>query len=843
MEVPEIFGYQVLGEVGQGASGSVYEAVSSDGRHWAIKVFDSMSSNTSLFERQVKRVIEGGAIGVTVEVVAQALEARPPLVVMPFLAGGGGGSLPCNLQLREREGLGWGFLLRLAEALASLHRAKVAHGNLKPGNIFLGKNDEPLLADYACGLMPGVLHYQYSDAILYAPPEQLRDPGGYLEEAGYGWDVFAFGVLAYRVLFGVFPRADELFAPVSPDFGSAERFEIEADHHGVARALEEAGPVSWPGEGIDEAEAARRRVLDVCLHLDPRERPADMLEVARMLRSIEADLAAGRKREALVAAKENAERRRRSTQKVMMGLSAAALVLGGGWVVTEVVRRQEAREAAGELARQGRKAGEEIRGLEDTVAGLTDDQTRLAGERARALDDLAAEQGKATGELRLAHAVNDHLFDWLLETGIQDLPTLEGRRGRLVVLLARIDEQIAGLSERSELSQELIRLRLRGAEVALAAGDLDEGEKRLVEVLEQGGLSDRLSARARLRVLLLRSRRDPESLFDRLAGDERAIRSALAGDPAALLRAGGALALVKARMWEARQEKERALEEYLASLSCYRELEEQFPENAILSLQVARGYLSAARAAEGEGVAGNPAKLRAEAAKAFLALAQKEKNPSPEILYQIAAARAGQAIALWQQGDVFAAEKLAREGIPELVALQGKMPGDVRVTVDLVSQQGIVATALRDEGKSKEARAMLELGIARLKGCLKEAPDQGPARYLLASLQWQLSGVLGQEGEAMAELAMGKEARDGLTALLEGGPTNPDPDKVRRSLAYLCGDLGHAADLHGKRDLAAAYLTECRNQWRELVSRHGEDPECQEGLQWALDRLTAFGIK
>jgi hypothetical protein len=842
MDFPEIVGYEVLGIIGRGATGTVFDAVSPDGTHWAIKVFDSMASNAALYGQQVRRVMEGGAAGVTVEVVAQVLEARPALVIMPFLVGGEE-SRPRTLQHRGASGLGWPFLLQLARALASLHRVKVAHGNLKPGNIFLGEDGEPLLADYACGLVPGVHHYQYSDAVLYAPPEQLRNPAGYLEEAGYGWDVFAFGVLGFRLLTGAFPRAEEIFAPVSPAFGSLERFEIEADHSGVALALEGAGPVVWPEESGDEVEIARRQVLEACLQLDPRERPANMIDVVRMLDSIEAELAIEKERQGLVAAKVRAEKQRQSTRKGLLAMSSLAFILGGGWGVTEFLRRQEAGEATGLLNREREEAAKEIADLEARVAGMVAEEKDLVAQRDRARRDLSAEQVQAAEELRSAQAVNERLFDWLLEEGVEDLPTLEGRKERLRFLLERIDEQIAGLGKRPRLADERAILKLRGAEVALAAGNLNDGERRLAEVLGEGKLPIELAARARLRSLLLQSRSDPAGLGDRLAAEEKFIQEALTGQPEALLRAGGALALAKARVWEAQQAKERALEEYLASLSCFRKLEEQFPENPILSLQVARGYLSAARAAEGEGVAGNPAKLRAQAAEAFLSLAESEDDPSPEVLYQIASARAGQAIALWQQGDVFAAEKVAREEVPALTSLQARMTGDFRVTVDLVSLQGILATALRDEGKSKEARAILEKGIAELEAGLRNSPDQGGGRYLLASLKWQLSGVLGQQAKGEAELAMGRQARDELISLLEDGISLPHPDKVRKSLAYLCGDLGHAADLLEKKNEAILFFTECRDHWSELAGRHGDDLECREGHQWAVGRLTNLGAQ
>jgi len=226
-----------------------------------------------------------------------------------------------------------------------------------------------------------------------------------------------------------------------------------------------------------------------------------------------------------------------------------------------------------------------------------------------------------------------------------------------------------------------------------------------------------------------------------------------------------------------------------------------------------------------------------------VALAEKQEKPSAEVAYQIASARAGQAIAKWQQGSVFAAEKMAREGMAKLAALQAKMPGDFRVTIDLVSQQGIVATALRDEGKATEARAILKKGIVQLESGLEKEPGNGVARYLLSSLKWQLSGLLGQGGDATAELKMGREAREGLQTLLEEKLKRPHPIKVRKALAYLCGDLGHAADLHEQRELAVEYFKECKRYWQDLKTEDGEEPEYREGYQWAVDRLTDLVAK
>ncbi len=86
MEPPIIKGYKILAEIGVGSAGVVYEAERADGTLCAIKVFDSMSSNTAPLVSGVKPVIVGGAQGVTGPVLAQSLDSRPSCVVMPFMA-------------------------------------------------------------------------------------------------------------------------------------------------------------------------------------------------------------------------------------------------------------------------------------------------------------------------------------------------------------------------------------------------------------------------------------------------------------------------------------------------------------------------------------------------------------------------------------------------------------------------------------------------------------------------------------------------------------------------------------------------------------------------------------
>ncbi|HBF16780.1 MAG TPA: hypothetical protein DDW37_04035, partial [Verrucomicrobiales bacterium] len=345
MGSPQIQGYKIEAEIGSGAAGIVYLASRDNGSHCALKVFSSMSSNPGLMLDRIGRVFKAEAQGAIVPIISHGLEARPAWVAMELLADRGedretvtARTLQASLTQYLQSDLTWPFLQNLALALAKLHSANVAHGNLKPGNIFLGQDGLPLLADFASGLMPGVHRPNYSDALLYAPPEQLRSPDGYQGEDGYRWDVYAFGVLAYRLLTGVFPRADKLFQWLCPSPGENQRFDIDADHEGIAAGLEQQNKVLWVHEAANEKEEVFRKVIDSCLELDPWRRPFNMREVAEKFGVLEGEFSQKEERNRLEILKKEAERKSWYFSNRFAIASGVALVFSLVWGGTQFLR-------------------------------------------------------------------------------------------------------------------------------------------------------------------------------------------------------------------------------------------------------------------------------------------------------------------------------------------------------------------------------------------------------------------------------------------------------------------------------------------------------------------------
>lgn len=848
MGIPQIQGYKIKAEIGLGSAGVVYLAARDDGSRCALKVFNSMSSNPGLMSDRIDRVFKAGAQGVIVPILAQELEARPAWVAMELLADEGGGkdlvtakTLQFSFKRYLQNDSTCPFLKNLASALAELHSANVVHGNLKPGNIFLGQDGRPLLADFASGLMPGVHRPKYSDALLYSPPEQLRLPEGYEGEDGYRWDVYAFGVLAYRLLNEVFPRADKLFQWLSPSPGKNQRFDIDADHEGIAAGLEQQNEVLWPHEAANEKERAFRKVIDSCLELDPRRRPFNMREVDQSFGVIEVESAQKEERDRLEIFKKEAERKYQGFYNRFTIISVVALILSVAWGGAQFLRVEDAKEELFDYQRIVEVKEKDW--LDQRNAVLQSEGEAIVAkeivERA-----LAQERSLGRDVIRSAQQTNQKLFDWILEEGVDGLPVLEGRNTRIESLIEEVGKQLEFVFERPELAPQARLLKLRRAELSLAMGDLVKGEAWLKEAIKDPKLSSDSAAKAQLRYLLLASKLKPSGLNDLSSEVEAEILGAYGGGESGGIRVKAALALVKARVAESNGDNSAALASYLESLRGFQDLEKLHPAKPHIGFMVGRGYLSAAGIAEEERSYENAAKLRGEAAAAFASLAEKQVNSTPETQYQIASAIAAQALSLWRQGDSFGAEKLAREGMTRLTALQRKMPGDARVAIDLAAQQGIVATTLRDEGKSIEARRLLMEGITAIEKGIVDYTDNWSARYLLASLKWQLSGLLEQQGDGDEGTRLGMEAHDELKALLKN-PTmkRPRPSEVRKSLAYLCGDLGHASELRSKRDEAVGHLQECKRLWQELKRDEGNELEIKEGYEWVVNRLAEMGVE
>jgi hypothetical protein len=174
--------------------------------------------------------------------------------------------------VRERLGL----LLQVADALQYAHSRLVLHRDIKPANVMVQDDGQVRLLDFGIARS---LAATEGDAALtqlgqrpmtpeYASPEQVRG-----EEPGIASDVYAFGVLAYRLLGGTSPYA-----------GAAP-----ASRHALERAVLEVEPSALSAAAADPAtRKALRGDLDAivakALAKEPARRYATMDALAADLR-------------------------------------------------------------------------------------------------------------------------------------------------------------------------------------------------------------------------------------------------------------------------------------------------------------------------------------------------------------------------------------------------------------------------------------------------------------------------------------------------------------------------------------------------------------------------------
>ena len=144
--------------------------------------------------------------------------------------------------------------------MSYLHRHQIVHCDLKPSNILL-TDETPLhikICDFGQSRGLTAEGFEPVGTPLYASPEQLRDPGDSADGKGFRWDVYSFGVIAYKLLTGNLPRLQSLAAAEKSTFdadATLQEATIEAtlaetgnilDGENLANMVEAVEEIEWP---------------------------------------------------------------------------------------------------------------------------------------------------------------------------------------------------------------------------------------------------------------------------------------------------------------------------------------------------------------------------------------------------------------------------------------------------------------------------------------------------------------------------------------------------------------------------------------------------------------------
>jgi serine/threonine protein kinase len=254
--------YEVRAMLGAGGMGEVYDA--HDGallRRVAIKAnFPEISSEFSVRNeaRALAAIRHPGVVGV----YALAAHLGIEFMVMEHVSG-----VPLDEHL-ERIGSSIptveriDMLIAIADALAAVHRAGISHGDIKPDNVLLAASGRVVLMDL--GLVRA--DYEPNRGVVAGTPDYMAPEIFSGRQAGaerHLADVYAFGVLAYRVLSGRLP------------YERATTMEVLQDH-AIA-----------PVPRLRDAMNVSTRLSDLVASLmakDPNDRPVTMDAVVWQLR-------------------------------------------------------------------------------------------------------------------------------------------------------------------------------------------------------------------------------------------------------------------------------------------------------------------------------------------------------------------------------------------------------------------------------------------------------------------------------------------------------------------------------------------------------------------------------
>ena len=190
--------FRLLGRLGEGGMGRVFQGASPGGRKVAVKIVHPHYASDPEFRRRFAREVAAARqVGGfhTAAVVDADPDADPPWMATAYIPGPSLADAIAQRGPLDEAGvreLG----AALAEGLAAIHACGIIHRDLKPGNVILA-DDGPRIIDFGIARGADATGLTASHAIIgslrYMSPEQLNG-----QELTPQSDVFALGtILAY----------------------------------------------------------------------------------------------------------------------------------------------------------------------------------------------------------------------------------------------------------------------------------------------------------------------------------------------------------------------------------------------------------------------------------------------------------------------------------------------------------------------------------------------------------------------------------------------------------------------------------------------------------------------
>lgn len=209
--------YQILERLGRGGMATVYRAYQLGmDRIVAVKVMHPQYTDDPSFVERFKR--EARAVGGLrhpniVQVIDFDVQDGEYYMVMEYIETE---SLKERLQKRGALPVGEALSIarKLADALAYAHMHGMLHRDVKPANVLMGKDNEPILTDFGIAKLIDSTGLTASGSAV-GTPAYMSPEAGRGEPVDERADVYSLGVMLYEMLSGQLPfDADTPYAVI-----------------------------------------------------------------------------------------------------------------------------------------------------------------------------------------------------------------------------------------------------------------------------------------------------------------------------------------------------------------------------------------------------------------------------------------------------------------------------------------------------------------------------------------------------------------------------------------------------------------------------------------------------